>query len=125
MRGDRGSAVAEFVMVVALLTVLTLSVLQLAIALLVRNTLVDAAAEGARFGALADGSLEEGELRTAELIATAVGPQYARDVRATRGSYRGHPCLIVTVRAPLPLIGLFGPDRALEVAGHAGIEFLD
>ena len=43
---DTGSAIAEFVMVSALLTVLTLSVLQLGLTLLVRNTVLDAAAEG-------------------------------------------------------------------------------
>ena len=31
----------------------------------------------------------------------------------------------VTVRAPLPLIGLLGAERALEVTGHAAIETLD
>ncbi|MEQ1737926.1 MAG: TadE/TadG family type IV pilus assembly protein, partial [Rhodoglobus sp.] len=38
---DRGSAVAEFVMVGAILTVLTVSVLQLAFGLHVRNTVLD------------------------------------------------------------------------------------
>jgi Flp pilus assembly protein TadG len=124
LRDDSGSAVAEFVMVSALLTVLTLAVLQLGIALLVRNTLVDAAAEGARFGALADNSAGDGVDRAVDLISTALGAEYARDVTATTGSYLGQPAMIVTVRAPLPLVGLAGPS-ALEVSGHAAVETVD
>lgn len=110
-------------MVSALLTVLTLCVIQLGVALLVRNTLVDAAAEGARFGSLADSTLDDGETRTAELIATALNPSYAQHVTATVGSYLGHPAITMTVTAPLPLFGLFGPTM-LEVTGHAAMETL-
>ena len=121
---DTGSAVVEFVLVGALLTVLTLSVLQLGLVLHIRNTVLDAASEGARFGALADNDLADGVERTRELIATAVGPAYAKDVTARRGTYRGHPCDIVTVVSPLPLVGLVGIDHGLEVTGHAAIESL-
>ncbi len=123
LRDDSGSAVAEFIMVSALLTLLTLAVLQLGLALLVRNTLVDAAAEGAGFGALADNSPGDGVERTIELITTALGEQYAHDVTASTGSYLGQPALIVTVTAPLPLVGLLGP-ASLEVTGHAAVETL-
>lgn len=125
LRDDTGSAPAEFVMVSALLTVLTLSVLQLGLALLVRNTVLDAAAEGARFAALADTTPTDGALRTADLISTAIGPDYAKDVTVATGSYLGHPAVIVTVRAPLPVIGLIGVGSALEVSGHAALEPLD
>jgi hypothetical protein len=121
-RGDEGAAVAEFVMVAALLTVLTLAVIQLGLALFIRNTLVDAAAEGARFGALADNSPGEGVSRAIDLITAALGPGYARDVSAGAGSYLGHPAVVVTVRAPLPLFGLVGMERGLEVSGHAALE---
>lgn len=124
LRDDTGSAVAEFVMVSALLTVLVLSVIQLGLVLLIRNTVLDAAAEGARFGALADNSLADGTARTRDLIETALGPSYARDIVATTGSYLGHPAIIVTVRTPLPLIGLVGLPDGLEVSGHAAIEML-
>jgi Flp pilus assembly protein TadG len=122
---DSGSAIAEFVMVAALLTVLTLSVIQLGLALLIRNTVVDAAAEGARFGALADNSLSDGVSRAADLITVALGPSYANDISARTGTYLGQPAVIVTVRAPLPLIGLVGIDGGLEVSGHAALETLD
>jgi Flp pilus assembly protein TadG len=122
---ERGSAPAEFVMVAALLTILTLSVLQLGLALHVRNTVLDAAAEGARYGALADNTLADGVSRTRELITAAIGADYADDVTATAGSYLQHPAVEVTVRTPLPLIGLVGVDGALEVTGHAAKEDLD
>lgn len=111
-------------MVSALLTVLVLSVIQLGLVLLIRNTVLDAAAEGARFGALADNSLADGVARAEDLIATALGPSYANDVAASTGSYLGHPAVIVTVRAPLPLIGLVGLPDGMEVTGHAAIETL-
>ncbi len=112
-------------MVAALLTVLTLSVMQLALALHVRNTVLDAAAEGARAAALADSGLDEGADRTRDLISTALGPGYAQDVSADFVEYLGHPSAAVTVRAPLPLIGLVGFDGGLEVVGHAAVETLD
>jgi Flp pilus assembly protein TadG len=121
---DRGSAPAEFVMVGTLLTVLTLSVVQLGLALHVRNTVLDSASEGARFAALADNRLDDGVARTRELITVAIGAGYARDVTASYGSYLGHPAAIVTVRAPLPVFGLIGFDRGLEVTGHAAVETL-
>ena len=122
---DTGSAVAEFVMVVALLTVLTLSVMQLALTLHIRNTVLDAAAEGARFAALADSGPAEGAARTRDLITAALGPSYARHVEAGYGRYDGHPSAEVRVVAPLPLLGLLGPDRGLEVVGHAAVESAD
>lgn len=122
---DSGTAVAEFVMVSALLTILTLSVIQLGLALHIRNTVLDAAAEGARFAALADNELPDGVARTRDLISAALGPDYAADVTASTGSYLGHPAAAVTVRTPLPLIGLVGIEGGLEVVGHAAIETLD
>ena len=124
-RDESGSAVAEFVMVSAMLTLLTLSVLQLGFALHIRNTVLDAAAEGARFGSLADNSLADGVSRTRDLIGTALSPGYARDVSARVGTFDGHPAAIVTVRTPLPLFGLVGIEGALEVSGHAALETLD
>jgi hypothetical protein len=121
---DRGSAVAEFTMVGALLTVLTLSVLQLGLALHIRNTAQDAAAEGARYGALADNVPQDGVRRTTELIDLAIGDDYAQHVTALQGSWMGHPAITITVRTRLPLFGLVGIDGVLEVSGHAAIETL-
>lgn len=124
-RDERGSAPAEFVMVGALLTVLTLAVIQLALALFVGNTVLDSAAEGARIAALADNGLFDGRARTRDLIASTVGSQYASQIDVEYGSYLGAPAVTVTVRATLPLIGLFGLERGLEVHGHAAVETLD
>jgi len=117
-----GAATAEFVMVVGLLTVLTLSVLQLGLALHIRNTVLDAASEGARFGSLADNTPADGAERTRELIASALGAGYASTVTAERRTFRGADATVVTVSAPLPLIGLIGIDGGLEVSGHAARE---
>jgi hypothetical protein len=54
-----------------------------------------------------------------------LGPGYASNVTASYGSYLGHPAAIVTVRTPLPLVGLVGIDGGLEVSGHASVETLD
>ena len=123
--GDRGSAPAEFVMVGGLLTILTLSVMQLGLALHIRNTVIDAAAEGARYGALADRSLADGVARTKQLISTALGDDYAREVTADYGTYAGHPTAVVTVTTPLPLFGLVGISDGLEVSGRASVETLE
>lgn len=125
MRSDDGSAVAEFALVGAILTVLTVSVLQLALGLHVRNTVLDSASEGARFAALADNTPADGVLRCRTLIATAIGADYATDIRATTGTWMGHPAVTITVRTTLPVIGLLGVASGLEVSGHAAIETLD
>lgn len=125
VRSDDGSAVAEFSLVSALLTLLTLAVIQLGLALHVRNTVLDAAAEGARLAALADTDPIEGVARTRELIAVAVGGAYAEEVGVSSGMWAGQPCTIVTVTTTLPLIGLLGVPGGLEVTGHAATETLD
>jgi len=124
VRDDWGSAVIEVAWVGAILTVLTVSVLQLALALHVRNTVLDSAAEGARFAALADNTPADGIARCRELITTAIGSDYATDVRASTGAWMGHPAVTITVRTTLPIIGLLGVGGALEVAGHAAVETL-
>lgn len=98
-----------------------LGVLQLAVALHVRNTLADAAAEGARYAALVGATEADSVRRVKELIGTAVAEDYARDVRlAVRGGV-----IEVTVRAPLPAIGLLGPAGGVEVTGRATVEALE
>ncbi|MBT2516275.1 pilus assembly protein [Streptomyces sp. ISL-90] len=124
-RDERGSAVAEFTLVGVLLTVLALAVVQLALALHVRNTLLDAAAEGARYAALAGSSAGDGVARTKDLIGAAISAEYAQDVAAAQSSFGGVPVVAVTVRATLPVIGLLGFERGLEVTGHAAVESLD
>ena len=109
-------------MVAALLTALTLAVLQLALALHIRNTVLDAAAEGARYAALADSGLDQGAARSRDLITAALGPAYAADVTASYADVAGQTGVQVRAVAPLPLFGLLGLSRGLEVEGHALVE---
>ncbi|MDR6506484.1 Flp pilus assembly protein TadG [Arthrobacter oryzae] len=119
---ERGSAVVDFVLVGSLLTMFFLAVIQLTLVLHVRNTLIDAAASGARYGTLADRNAADARDRTVELIATALNSDFAKDVTITEVTFQGIRALEVTVRAPLPVIGLIGPREALEVKGHAAIQ---
>lgn len=120
---ERGSAVAEFTMVAALLVALVLGVVQLALGLHVRATLADAAAEGARQASLVGSDASAGVARTRELISTALGPAYAERVTAGTATVAGLETIEIRVAAPLPVLGLVGPV-ALEVTGHAPIESL-
>ncbi len=120
--GERGSAVVDFILVGGLLTMFFLAIVQLALVLHVRNTLIDAAASGARYGTLADRNADDARARTAQLIGVALNPDFARDVVTVESTYQGIRTLAVTVRAPLPVIGLIGPRALLEVTGHAAIQ---
>jgi Flp pilus assembly protein TadG len=125
LHGDAGDATVDFVLVGALLTVLTLSVIQLGLALLIRNTVLDAAAEGARYAALADNGLDDGVQRTRDLITAALGAIYAGDIAASYEQHLGTSATVITVHAPLPLIGLLGLEQGMEVQGHAAVESLE
>lgn len=118
---ERGAAVVDFVLVGALLTLFFVSIIQLALILHVRNTLIDAAASGARYGTLADRSADDARRRTGELIGTALNADFARDIQTREVVFQGLRTLEVTVRAPMPVIGLIGPREGLEVTGHAAI----
>jgi hypothetical protein len=117
---ERGSAVAEFVMVAALLLFVAMGVFQLGLALYVRNTLISAASEGARFGARADAQPADGIARAESLITNALGASFAQDVSASRSvTASGVRVVEVRVSAPLPVIGPIGPSGSLTVSGRA------
>ena len=116
---------AEFILVSALLTTLTLAVLQLGFALYVRNVVHDAAVEGAYHAALADTELATGERRAEQIVSRAVGDAYAHDATVRVGTVAGRDCAIVTMTATLPLAGLLGVPRALEVSAYAPLESLE
>jgi len=120
--GEQGSAVVDFVLVGGLLTMFFLAIIQLTLILHVRNTLIDAAASGARYGTLADRSAADAEERTRSLIGTALGPGFAEQVSTGEVTVQGFRTLEVTVRAPMPVIGLIGPRDTLEVKGHAAVQ---
>lgn len=116
---DTGNAVAEYVMVLALAIVLFGLILQVGFALHVRNTLIDAAAAGARYASLADRTDEDGIDRTRGIITDTVGASYARDISVSRTSVGSLPAVEIRVVSPLPVVATLGPPRALEVSGHA------
>ena len=121
-RGDEpeeGSAIAEFVMVSAVLVLMFLACLQIAFSLHVRNTVLDAAATGARYGALRDVPPEAGVERTREIITAQLPERYASDVSMHQVQQDGLAVLEIRVTAPLPAIGLWGVSDGIEVSGHA------
>ena len=103
----------------ALTTVLFAGVVQLALVLHVRATLVDCAAEGARYGALADRTLDDGAQRTRDLIEMSLHPSFADQVTAYLVVEDGLELVEVRVSAQLPMVGLLGPGGTLTVDGHA------
>lgn len=109
----------DFVLVSGLLTLVFLGVLQLTLILHVRNSLIDAASSGARYGALADRVPDDAVARARELISGAVGPAFAQDITVAEAREGDGTLLTVTIRAPFPVVSLLGPDRVLEVTGHA------
>jgi Flp pilus assembly protein TadG len=123
-RDCRGSAVVEFALVSSLLVLLFGSLVQIGIALHVRNTLVAAAAEGARYAAAADRSPADGVSRTKQVIESSLPAGYASDVTAGYQSVAGLDTVVVEVRAPLPVMGLLGPVGDLVVRAHALAEVL-
>jgi Flp pilus assembly protein TadG len=118
-RGDDGSAVVDFVLVMVVLVPLFLGVLQVALVLHVRNTLTAAAAEGARLAATVDQPLAAGVARTRAQIGDAVAGRFADDVTASTVMIAGVPGVRVQVVADVPPLGLWGPAVRLELAGHA------
>lgn len=124
LASERGSATVEFTLVAALLTFVVLSVMQLGLSLYVRNVVIDACGEGARYGALLDGDAETGVERTRELISMAVSERYAQDISADYATVGGVETLVITARAPLPVVGLLGVAE-FEAEGHGVLEVLD
>ena len=119
---EQGSAVVDFVLVGGLLTMFFLAIIQLTLILHVRNTLIDAAASGARYGTLADRAPADAEERTRSLIGSALTAGFAEQVSTSEVTVQGLRTLEVTVRAPMPVIGLIGPRDMLEVKGHAAVQ---
>jgi hypothetical protein len=102
-----------------LTTVVFLGVLQVSLALHVRATLVDCAAEGARYGALADRTPADAAARARELVALSLSPRFAEQVEGSRAVVDGLDVVRVEIVAPLPVLGLLGPGGVVEVDGHA------
>ena len=118
-KGERGSAVVDFVLVMVVLVPLFLGIMQIALVLHVRNTLTSAASEGARYAATVDRPLAAGVERTRAQITGAVAARFARHVTASETVLDGLPVVRVDVVADVPALGLWGPGVRLAVSGHA------
>lgn len=119
---EAGASPVEFVLVGSLLTFLTLAVMQFGLAVYVRNVVQDAAVEGAFHAALADTTIEDGAQRTQRIVARTVGLQFAQNVDARETHAFGYPAVEITVSSTLPILGLLGVPRAMEVTAHAPLE---
>ena len=103
-------------MVAVLLVMIALLALQAALIVHTRNTLVDAAVQGAHHAALAGSTPQDGAERAQRLIDERLGrglDAEATAVEEADGTIR------VQVDATLPLVGLLGPAGALSVDGRA------
>jgi Flp pilus assembly pilin Flp len=122
VRRERGAAIADFAMVAGLVTLVFVAVFQVGLTMHIRNTLISCASEGARLGARADTAPEEGAARARQLITRSISATFAQDVSASVETVDGVEVVAVHVRAPLPVIGPFGPDGRLDVVGRAYLE---
>lgn len=122
---EEGSSPAEFVLVGALLTLLTLGVLQLGLAAYVRTVAHDAALEGAYHAALADASDAEGAARAREIVERTVGTGFVQDAQAWRAVSGDGAAVEVSLRLTLPLAGLVGVPGAWEVTARAPVDDLE
>ncbi|TDW14990.1 TadE family protein [Kribbella kalugense] len=118
-RGERGSAVVDFVLVSTILVPLFLGILQVGLFLYVRNTVTAAASEGAHYAAVLNREPADGEARTRELISGVVRDQLIDSVSADETDIDGQPGVEVTVQGHMPPLGLWGPGISFSVQGHA------
>ena len=114
---ESGSAVVDFVMVGAL--VVFVALLQVALGVYARNVLTDAAGDGARRAALVGGTEAEARQRVQVLTDAALRRGYVDTVTVSRAPSGDLRIVEVTVTAPFPVLGLFGPGGTLRVTGHA------
>jgi Flp pilus assembly protein TadG len=121
VRGQRGSAVVDFVLVSTIVIPLFLGLLQLGFFLYVRNTMTAAASDGARLAATVDREPADGVARTESMIGAAVSSRLVDAVTADTIEIDGQPAVEVVVQAHMPALGLWGPAVDFTVRGH-GIE---
>lgn len=116
LRADDGAAVAEFPLVAVLIIVIALGVVQAALIMHTRNTLTDAAVQGAHHASLVGSGPEDGAHRAEQMVTDRFGS--ALEVRAV-ASQDDSGTIRVQVTATLPLVGLLGPSAGLSVEGRA------
>lgn len=118
LAGDDGSAVVEFALVTPLVLLLFAAIVQVGLVGYLRTTLIAAAADGARAGALVGAPSGAATLRTHSALADSLAEGIVTDVSEVRERDSGVATIVVTVHARLPLFGLLGPET-LTVRGRA------
>ncbi|MCW2694243.1 MAG: hypothetical protein JWM67_2847 [Mycobacterium sp.] len=121
-RDERGSAVAEYVLVSGLLSLLFFGVLQVGVVLHVRNVLVASAAEGARQAAAAGADPDRAAATTSALVrrALSAGTAAAFPPVVTQTTVAGLPAVQVELHGSLPLFLLpLGRVLPITVRAHA------
>lgn len=124
-RPDAGSAVAEFALVASLLALVLAGTLQVGLVIHVRNTVIDSAIAGARQAGLADQSASDGRRLTAELVTASLGERYAEAITVRSEQRDGVEIVEVSVRTPLPVLGLWGPAEVWDLRGRSLAEDVD
>lgn len=118
-RGDRGSAVVDFVLLTVVLVPIVLGIIHVGLVLHVRNTLVSAASEGARYAATLDRGPADGAAKARAEVSGALAARFAQGVSAGPTTVDGAAGVVVTIRATVPPLGLWGPATPLSASGHA------
>ncbi|UYQ78642.1 pilus assembly protein [Glutamicibacter sp. JL.03c] len=106
-------------MIMTLLVLIAMTLIQLALALHVRNTLIDAAANGARYGALANRSAADAQDRTQHLITESLHAGFAGNVGVRTAQIGESQVITVSVDTRVPLVGLLPNGWDLHVQGEA------
>lgn len=124
LRGDRGSAVTEFVLIAVLLMGLLLAVLQVGVYVHARNVVSASAQEGARYAANADVDSSAGAGRTMDIVRQALGNGSADSLRCTSQEQvdqdTGLVLVVVACQGALPaLFGALGDLLPVEATGRA------
>ena len=73
-------------------------------------------------GARADAVPGQGVARTQALISASLSPRYVRTVTSRETAVGGVRVVEVRVVAPIPVLGLLGPDDRVDVVGRAFLE---
>lgn len=116
-----GSAAVEFVLVTPLVLVLFAAIVQVGLAGYLRATLIAAAADGARAGALAAAPSGSAVRRTHAALEGGIADGIVTRVEEELDHEGGVATVMVTVHARLPLVGLLGPET-MTVRGRALLE---
>jgi Flp pilus assembly protein TadG len=113
--GDRGAAVAEFVLVVGLLIFLLFAVVQVAVLFYVRNIVAASAADGARYAANSNVDATAGGDRASTQVSRSLSGSVARSVpcAGTLGTDPASGLQTTVVRCTGTIRSVFLPLAAL------------